>query len=634
MKTTIDFTRKLFLFHKNSVIIIFSIFLLFLSEKSYSQKVVAGYYPDWKQGAVKIEDLHIEHLTHIIHSFGYPDTDGNIIIPDNFLYPELILKMHNAGKKVLFALGGGGQSGGFSSVVADDEKRDFFINNIIQFCAAYGYDGVDLDWEFPFSLTDKENLNKLVAGIKEKNPDLGITMAVSGGNYFSQHTDFTYLEPYVDWFGVMAYDMKGPWSATSGHHAPLYAPKDEVSADSFVKYLKNTRGVPPQKIVLGLPFYGYLFTTSGLGSPHSGATALSFIETIKKLTDGWEYKWDNFAKVPYLQNPGKTQLISYENTESVRLKCDYVNEKDLAGVMIWEISHDFIYGDSPLLENAGIKILGSLGNLTAEVTIESIDKGLKFAEGDTAIVSVNANDTTGIISKVELYIDNIKAAELTSAPYIFPVHGLEQGVHVLKAMAYNSLSVATPSDRILVRVTNDINSQQLPYNGIAAVIPGTVEAEEFDFGGEGISYHDTTPGNAAASYSDFRLDEDVDCEPMTEGEYNVGYIIDDEWLEYSVVIDSTAAYEITFNVASALSGGAFHLEIDSSNVTGTIETPGTGGWGTYVTISKTGVNLEAGEHILKFFAEKGDFNIDKMIFELQGVVGVDDDTGHIILRAG
>ena len=606
--------------NKTSKIISVTLFYLFsffiFTSSVYSQKLLIGYYPDYKKGVAPAENLHLENLTHIIHSFAYPDENGNLQYSNQFLYPELIETVHNAGKKIILGLGGWGNEEGFVISFADSTKRVFFANNVIQFCETYGYDGIDIDWEYPATPSERTNLNKFVADIKEKKPNLSISLAVPGTDGSAKYIDFTFLEPYVDWIGLMAYDMAGGWSTNSGHNAPLYSTNGS-SVDSYLKYMTQTRGVQPEKIVLGVPFYGYSFKTSGLGHPNGGTTSVTYIESMLKIIDGWEYKWDNISKVPYLISPQKDYLISYDNDESIRLKCDYAIDQNLAGVMIWELSHDFIKGDQPLLENLGIKLLHSMGSLTSTVKIANIPNGFKMSTVDTVSILVNASDSIGAISKVELYLDSTKIGEVISEPYSFTMLGANKGVHILKALAYNSSGIAKPSDRIFIKVIGDTTATQTPYNGLPFTIPGKIEAEEFDFGGESVSYHDTSPNNAAAGYSNFRLEEDVDCEPMNEGGFNVGYTIDNEWLEYSVVIDSSTIYSLSFYVASGSSGGSFHLEIDNVDVTGTINTPGTGGWGTYVTINKRDVDLNKGEHILKLFVEKGDFNIDNIIFDYQ-----------------
>jgi hypothetical protein len=470
-------------------------------------------------------------------------------------------------------------------------------------------------------IADKLNLNKLVSEIRQKNADLRITMAVPGSNWRGQYYDFDFLKTYVDWFGCMAYDMHGSWSSVSGHNAPLYAFGGAPSVESYINYLNIIRNVPEEKIVLGIPFYGWLFNSSSLGGPNSGGSGASYIDAAIRIIDEWTYFWDDLAKVPYLIDSNNTKIISFDDINSIEMKCDYAKSRNLAGVMIWEISHDYLEGDQPLLETVGMKMLQSLGQLTASVDITLPGNNFQYNTGDTVNISATASDSTGMISKVEFYSGSIKIGESLSEPYEYNWVVDTFGVYVLKALAYNNLQVATPSERIYIRVLSD-SSEQAPFLGIPFAIPGIIEAEDFDVGGEGVSYHDTTPGNTGGSY---RTNVDVDIEPCCGDNYDVGWIVDDEWLEYTIDVDSAGLYDIEFSVASALNGGSFHLELNGQDITQTINTPGTGAWGIYEIITTTGVAITAGEYILRFQVESGDFNLNNMIFYYP-TVGVEDET--------
>jgi N-acetylneuraminic acid mutarotase len=135
-----------------------------------------------------------------------------------------------------------------------------------------------------------------------------------------------------------------------------------------------------------------------------------------------------------------------------------------------------------------------------------------------------------------------------------------------------------------------------PFTGVPVVIPGTVQAENFDNGGEGVAYHDTTPvqkGNAAA----YRATS-VDIQ-TTPGGYNVGYISAGEWLKFTINVSSTAGYQLDARVASASGGGTLHVSFDDVNKTGAMTLANTGNWKTWTTVTKTGISLTAGMHVMK-----------------------------------
>lgn len=139
-------------------------------------------------------------------------------------------------------------------------------------------------------------------------------------------------------------------------------------------------------------------------------------------------------------------------------------------------------------------------------------------------------------------------------------------------------------------------SLQVPFYNTPLAIPGTIQAEDFDYGGDGVAFHDTV-GSLQSSYRDTF----VDLEPTgdTGGGYNVGWAVAGEWMEYTVNVATTGTYTVEARVASEVQGGTFHIEFDGVDKTGTMTVPNTGGWQTYQTVTKTGVSLAAGQHVMR-----------------------------------
>ncbi|MBR6310616.1 MAG: DUF5010 domain-containing protein [Paludibacteraceae bacterium] len=158
---------------------------------------------------------------------------------------------------------------------------------------------------------------------------------------------------------------------------------------------------------------------------------------------------------------------------------------------------------------------------------------------------------------------------------------------------------------------NVANADQEAYGGTPWAIPGTIEFENYDEGGEGVAYHDNDSNNAWGQY---RPAEGVDINRFGEGLYNIGNAANGEWVEYTVNILETALYDVSFVVSADGDGRAFHLEMDDNNISGTITLTGTNGWGNYITINKINLPLEKGLHTLKIYIERAPLNLDKMIF--------------------
>jgi O-glycosyl hydrolase/ankyrin repeat protein len=143
---------------------------------------------------------------------------------------------------------------------------------------------------------------------------------------------------------------------------------------------------------------------------------------------------------------------------------------------------------------------------------------------------------------------------------------------------------------------------QTPFKGSPFAISKsgttTIELEDFDNGGEGVAYHDIDAKNNGGAY---RPAEGVDVQATTDagGGFNVGYTKAGEWLEYSINVTDAGSYDLSFRVATTGNNAKFHAEIDGADVTGALTVPNTGGFQTWQTLTKTGVNLTAGAHILR-----------------------------------
>lgn len=138
-------------------------------------------------------------------------------------------------------------------------------------------------------------------------------------------------------------------------------------------------------------------------------------------------------------------------------------------------------------------------------------------------------------------------------------------------------------------------------------LPGTIKAVDFDEGGEMISYHDDTAG---CQWSCGYRIADVD-----RYETVVNFTTAGEWMEYTVDVTTTGVYTMTFKVGSYEGGGTFHVEIDGVNVTGPLTFPDTGNWDVYQLVSKTGVSLTAGRHVMRLVIDSDAGSSDAGTFD-------------------
>ena len=138
--------------------------------------------------------------------------------------------------------------------------------------------------------------------------------------------------------------------------------------------------------------------------------------------------------------------------------------------------------------------------------------------------------------------------------------------------------------------------EQAPFGGVARAVPGLVQAEDFDEGGAGQAYADSDPGNNGGAY---RNDTDVDLEACNEGGFNIGWIREGEWTEYTVEAAQSISVRLRARVASP-SGGRFRVEIDGVDRTGEITVPVTNGWQTWRTIESDPFPVFRGRHVVRF----------------------------------
>ncbi|MFC1525795.1 glycoside hydrolase family 18 protein [Candidatus Latescibacterota bacterium] len=358
------------------------------------QRVVA-YYPGWTsqgQDPYEVADIPAARLTHLNYAFanvsqeagqimlGYPhldtdrtypgDDDGHLSFHGHF-HQLLKLKEQHPHLKTLISVGGWTWSGNFSAAAETDQKRERFARSCAAFAARYGFDGVDVDWEYPASdgmqpghERDTENFTLLLAAMRRALDEQGeldgqsylLTIAAPGGVAKANVMELDQIHKYLDFINVMCYDFAGSWSPATNFNAPLYPtssslqPQDDLSLhanaqDAMQAYLDG--GVPADKLVLGVPFGGKSWKgvppeNDGLYQPHDGGARFRtrYKELVAADFHGLEPRWHEEAQVPWLYDAEQGIMACYEDPRSMRAKGAYVREHGLGGVMFWQITSD------------------------------------------------------------------------------------------------------------------------------------------------------------------------------------------------------------------------------------------------------------------------------------------------------
>lgn len=331
-----------------------------------------GYYAGWAAySGYKTEQVQVSRLTHMNYAFAVIGEDLKIKMGDSAVDPKNFavfskLREKNAKLKILISVGGWNDSGKFSDVALNDKNRTIFAESVAAFIKQYGFDGVDLDWEYPVKgglssnttrPEDKQNFTLLLKKLREVLDRQGqqdgryywLTIAGAAGSFYGQNVSLNQIHSYLDYAIIMTYDIHGPWDSVTDFNAPLYTPTEtspqlKWSADSAVKMYSNA-GFPAGKLVLGIPFYGYMYSgvtnaNNGLFQSFGSGKSITYDSIMANYSTKSDYirHYHTTAQIPWLFN-GST-FISYDDSQSVEAKASYVKTKKLGGAAIWELSQN------------------------------------------------------------------------------------------------------------------------------------------------------------------------------------------------------------------------------------------------------------------------------------------------------
>ena len=355
-----------------------------------TRKLIA-YYPAWATYArnFQVSDIPGEKLTHINYAFANIK-NGQCVLGDSYAdidkafagdtwdqgaqrgnFNQLTkLKAANPGLKTMISIGGWTWSENFAAAAASDLSRKAFTSSCVTFMKQYGFDGVDIDWEYPVSgglnagtAADKQNYTALLTEFRaalnaqesKDGRDYSLSIAAPAGPSIIPNLESAKIGGILDWMNLMSYDFHGSWDPITGHNAPMsVGPKDTAAGfsikDSVDSYIKA--GFPAAKLVLGVPFYGRGWegvapTSSGLYQSGTSASVGTWEKGVFDFSDikanylpSMTRLWDADAQVPYLYDPARGLWISYDDAQSMKIKADYIKAKGLGGAMVWEITGD------------------------------------------------------------------------------------------------------------------------------------------------------------------------------------------------------------------------------------------------------------------------------------------------------
>ncbi|XP_065572710.1 probable endochitinase [Artemia franciscana] len=332
----------------------------------------------WGDGKFEVEDIDPFLCTDLVYSFAGLSSSNTIVSLDEYndLYENWgrgaykrfnNLKIINPNLRTWIAIGGWNEgSEKYSRMASTPENRAAFIQSVVPFLQNYGFDGLDLDWEYPAmrggNKFDRYHFTLLCKELREELDKYGFLLSAAVG-VGKPVTDASYEIPeiskYLDFINLMTYDFHGGWETITGMNAPLYPQEGDATEQELYNNVNTSvnywlsLGATREKLNLGMGIYGRSFTLNNIedngvrapanspGNPgrYTGESGfLGYFEICTNIMNGWTVAWDSHSRCPYAYSGN--QWVGYDNTESILHKVNFIHQLGLGGGMVWSIETD------------------------------------------------------------------------------------------------------------------------------------------------------------------------------------------------------------------------------------------------------------------------------------------------------
>jgi len=345
------------------------------STSNLSKRLIGdyGYWSRTQVPSYSSEQIPFGELTDINHAGVSFDANGELVVPSGFLEKELLDKAHENGVHVMLLLGGD-----FSGMETTAGGLNALLKNLLTFIQTYGYDGVDIDWEYPSSAEDVAFFRSLLFGLRSVLPSPRYIISADVPPWGGSGYDFSETKFIVDYFNIMTYDCAGPWTDSGQLNSPIFWDNNDPEAyncepgGSVQQAIDIYEGlaIPKAMLNIGTPFYGYVYHQVNALWGYCSNQVLQqnqgecgdtvdyenygtyFKQRINK--DGWRTYYDPYALVPYmLRADGGEGFITYDDASSTFYRVWYTDwARDLGGTFIWELDADYDGHSQDLLDAA------------------------------------------------------------------------------------------------------------------------------------------------------------------------------------------------------------------------------------------------------------------------------------------